>query len=424
MRKMRYNPVSIVSYVFIAAFVLLVLCNDTKSQGTLPSREEMWEIIQKQQQEIEQLKKSLNVVEEEVETTGEMLEQVAEQPLGGGPSWADKTSLGGYGELHYNNLDNQLKGGDDRDQIDFHRFVLYIGHEFNDRIRFFSEVELEHALTFDSNDGDGDEAPGEVELEQAYVDIDINAEQTHTFRAGLFLVPVGILNETHEPPTFYGVERNNVESRIIPSTWWEGGLGVVGEIAPGLNYDVAFTSGLAVGDSYSIRGGRQKVAEAKAEDGAFTGRLKWTRPGIELASTFQFQTDITQERSEGAPEESQATLFEIHGVFEQGPFAFRGLYARWDLDADAAEDIGADEQYGWFIEPSLKLFDYFGVFLRYSQWDNSAGNSDSTDTKELDVGVNWWPHENVVFKFDYQNQDAPAKSSEFDGINLGVGYQF
>ena len=120
-----------------------------------------------------------------------------------------KTVIGGYGELHYNNIE-------DTESIDFHRFVLFFGHEFTESIRFFSEFELEHALS-------GDGKPGEVELEQAYIEMDLT--ESTTLKTGLFLVPVGIINETHEPPTFYGVERNPVEKNIIPATWWEAGAG-------------------------------------------------------------------------------------------------------------------------------------------------------------------------------------------------------
>ena len=411
-----YQIVLLVRSLLSLAFLFLGYRAHSQ-QDSPPSREEMWKIIQQQQ--------------EELEIFGEMLEQVADQPGGKGLSWVDKTSLGGYGELHYNNLTDQA-GSSDRKQIDFHRFVVYIGHEFNERIRFFAEAELEHALT----SGD-DDSPGEVELEQAFIDIDVfEDEQSLTFRSGLFLIPVGILNETHEPPTFYGVERNNVESAVIPSTWWEAGFSVFGDIIPGLRYDLAFTSGLNVNEEYRIRGGRQKVAEAIATDPAYTARLKWSVPGLEIAGTFQYQSDLTQ-NADSAPERSEATLFETHAVIQKGPFGLRALYARWDLDADAAEladgrstpDVtmgggGADVQHGWFIEPSVKLGDYFGVFARYSEWDNGAGDSTNSRTSQVDFGINWWPHDQVVFKIDYQDQEAPGGQTERDGFNIGVGYNF
>ncbi len=124
--------------------------------------------------------------------------------------------------------------------------------------------------------------PGEVEVEQAYVQFDIG-ENTNV-DGGLFLIPVGILNETHEPPTFYGVERNPVEKNIIPTTWWEGGAMLSGHYDSGFSYDVALTSGLDGGTS--IRGGRQKVAKATANNLAATARVKYTGTrGLELAAT-------------------------------------------------------------------------------------------------------------------------------------------
>jgi len=122
-----------------------------------------------------------------------------------GPALAE-TTIGGYGELQYNNLE---ANGTDQKQIDFHRFVLEFGHDFNDHIRFFSEVELEHALVETG-------APGAVELEQAYIQIDL--DDTSSLTTGVFLLPIGIINETHEPTTYYGVERNPVEHDIIPAT--------------------------------------------------------------------------------------------------------------------------------------------------------------------------------------------------------------
>lgn len=402
----------------------------TGQAAETPSPEQMWQIIQQQQQQIEALQKQLADTNQKVEETGErvaetdqkveiageMIEQAGGVSAAAG--WAEKSRIGGYGELHYNNLDSGS-------EIDFHRFVLFFNHEFSDRVRFFSELELEHALA-------GDGAPGEIELEQAYVEFDIS--DRHAAKAGLFLVPVGILNETHEPPTFYGVERNPVERNIIPTTWWEGGAGLRGELAPGFSYDLAMTSGLDMpqsgGNAFRVRNGRQKVAEARGETWAYTGRLKWTGiPGVELAVSAQYQEDVTQ-----GDLDVGATLLEAHADIRRGPFGLRALYARWDLDnADliAAADpaaAGRDEQVGWYVEPSIRgslgqIAGEFGAFLRYNVWDNNAGADGLTEKKQLNAGFNYWPVPDVVLKFDYQQEDN-ANGVDDDGFNLGVGYQF
>ncbi len=373
----------------------------------LPSQEEMWRIIQEQQREIEALKRGQRTTEEKAEAAVEMAEQ-SRQTSSTAASWAERTQIGGYGELHYENLDTD----DGRQkEIDFTRFVLFFGHQFTDRLRFWSELELEHAIS-------GGDEDGEIELEQAYIEYDLTPSQ-HV-RGGMFLIPVGILNETHEPPTFYGVKRNPVERNIIPTTWWAGGAELTGEIAPGWSYNFGVHEGLDT-DSYNIRSGRQKTSNADAHDLASTARVKWNGiAGVELAATLQYQENITQ----GLDNDASAWLYEAHADVQRGPFGLRVLYARWDIDGDGARAVGRDEQDGFYIEPSYKLVPEFGVFARYSQWDNEAGSSSDSEKKQYNAGFNYWPHPDVVLKADYQHQDNEGNVDEEKGVNLGIGYQF
>jgi len=329
--------------------------------------------------------------------------------------WADKTTIGGYGELHYNNLSGK-GGADDKDAIDFHRFVLFFGHEFNDDIRFFSELELEHSIA-------GDGKNGEVELEQAYIDFDLNDQ--HTARAGLFLLPVGIINETHEPPTFYGTERNPVEKNIIPATWWAAGAGSQGELGAGFSYAAYIHSGLNVDGGFKIRSGRQKVSKAKANDLAATARLKYTGiAGLELSVSAQHQQDMGQGLVTGL---ESGNLIETHAIWSTGPFTLKALYAAWDIDGSAVKAAGADKQRGFYLEPSYRISEQFGVFARFNQWDNKAGSNSGAATdsekEQWDIGVNYWPHEDVVIKADYQYQ-SNDNGEEQNGLNIGLGYQF
>ena len=310
-----------------------------------------------------------------------------------GSGWFNNTTLGGYGELHLNlnsNSDNE---------IDFHRWVLFINHRFSDRITLNGEFELEHSLA-------GDGKPGEVELEQAYVDIAFDGG-TH-LKAGLFLLPVGTLNETHEPDSFYGVERNPIEKNIIPTTWWEAGLALNGSTEGGLAWEVAVHSGLNVPASYKIRSGRQKVAEAVAEDAAVTARVTYSGSGFSVGGFAQYQSDITQGR-----DDADATLLGATLDANMGAFRLRGLIASWDIGGAAAKAAGADEQWGYYIEPSYKISDKLGVFARYNEWEDYSGDHDA-----VSIGVNYWPIENVVFKADYTDSDSD------ESFNLGVGYSF
>ena len=352
---------------------------------------------------------ALAVTDAEFNTLKEQFNQLADHVETNTKGNSSNTSIGGYGELHYNNLSNGQ--GTSKKELDLHRFVLFVNHEFNDKIRLFSEFEIEHGLVKDTDDGSNG---GEVEVEQAFVQFDIN-ENTKA-NAGVFLIPVGIINETHEPTTFYGVERNPVEKNIIPATWWEGGAMLSGHYDSGLSYDIALTSGL--NDGTSIRGGRQKAAKATANNLAATARVKYTGiSGLELAGTIQIQDDVTQDSSDNI---DGATLVEAHARWNIADLTLTGLYARWDIDGDGASSTQKDIQDGAYFEASYKLNPKFGVFVRQNEWDN-GGSGDTSET-QTDIGFNYWPHEDVAIKVDYQAQNDIA--GDFDGINIGVGYQF
>ena len=358
------------------------------------------------------LKGQLQNTEQKVTATTAQLE-AASSHASTGAAWAENTRIGGYGELHYNNLEGE-GGASDKNEFDLHRFVLFFGHTFNERTRFFSEVEVEHSIA-------GEGKNGEIELEQAYVEYDLNAN--HRVKGGLFLLPVGLINETHEPPAFYGVERNPIEGNIIPATWWAGGAALSGDLGGGFGYDFAVHEGLATtaAKGYKPRDGRQKTSNAKANDLAYTARLKWTgMPGLELGGSLQYQSGMTQSLDATA---GSATLAEAHAVFTRGPFGLKALYSQWNLDGSGPEALGADKQLGWFIEPSFKLSEQWGVFARYSLWDNAAGDSVDSRKTQIDAGVSFWPHPDVVVKADYQHQDNDDGKNQ-NGFNVGVGYQF
>lgn len=413
---------NLLSLFSLGGLMLAALTTPALSQEP-PSREEMWRTVQEQQKQIRALterlerttekvettEKKVEVTKERIEATGAMVEQVREASSAQ-PGWWQHTRLGGYGELHYN--------GGDKDEVDFHRFVLFLGHDFSDNVRLFSEVELEHSIAGEGKDG-------EIELEQAYIQIDLS--DYHRTNLGLQLIPVGILNQTHEPPTFFGVERNPVETNIIPTTWWEAGAGLSGELWEGVSYDAMIHSGLETpttgGSAFKIRNGRNKVSEASADDGAYTARLRWAGlPGIEFGVTGQYQNDVTQ-----GTLDTDAILFEAHTNIRHGSWGMRALFARWDLDGAEPEALGRDVQEGWYIEPSYRFrtkIGEVGIFARYNEWDNNAGSSVDTKFQQIDFGLNYWPHEDVVLKMDFQIQDSPAGETEDDRVNMGMGFQF
>ena len=398
-----------------ACGVAIAFAANMAASQDMPSPEEMWRIIQAQQAEIDALKQRIGEREAQAEETAQAIEAVVDsmESQSTGTGWWDRTQMGGYGELHYNSPEG--KAG----TLDFHRFVLFFGHDFDTATRMFSELELEHALA-------GDGKPGEVELEQAYIEHDFS--DTLTGRTGVMLLPVGIRNEVHEPPTFYGVERNNVEKNIIPTTWWEGGVGGTVTTAVGLQIDAMVHGGPRCRRTvFSVRSGRQKAANSVLEDPAVTTRIRYTGiPGVELAGTLQYQSDLTQ------GDEASASLIAVHAdlarpISDSMNLGLRALYAGWDIESVDAEAMGRDSQTGWYVEPSVRMLlrgsRSVGLFARYEAWDTKAGNSADTEESQWVVGINYWLHPNAVLKADYVSYDKPG-SDTVRTLNLGVGYQF
>ncbi|TVV42749.1 porin [Thalassolituus sp. C2-1] len=357
------------------------------------------------QKRIEQLEQSMN---ERLNAMADSMDS-AQQSSGA----AKKMHIGGYGEMHYNHLD--VDGTDTR-QIDLHRMVLFFGYDFSDRARFVSEFEVEHTLVSDG-------ARGAVEIEQAYVELDLMSNMQ--FRSGVMLMPVGMINETHEPPTFYGVERPVIETTIIPTTWYSAGISITHQLDNGISYDLMISEGLKTddptynsdADPFDLKSGKQKASFADAFDLAVTGRVVYRgSAGLELAAYAQYQPDLDQSAEISYADD--ATLLGAHVIYQLGDITTKALYARWDLGGDAADAAGKAVQDGGYVEVNYRLNEQWGFFARQSAWSQK----DDMNASQSDAGVNYYPVEGIVFKADIQQQNEDAGNA--DGFNLGMGYMF
>src|SRR5271167_2691970 len=202
-----------------------------------------------EQQQIDQLQQQLQAVQAQLKQLAEQnqvllqkMQQLlpaasapAPPPAVSAPSAATESpfsnfKLWGYGEVYY--ADPTHDG--QKAQADLARAVFGIGYSFDSKTEFNSEYEVEHAVASADD-------PGEFEVEQFYVDRRLN--DAVSVRAGLFLMPFGLLNEHHEPTNYYGVQRNFVETLIIPSTWREGGFNLHGDTDFGLGWNAGLTTG-------------------------------------------------------------------------------------------------------------------------------------------------------------------------------------
>lgn len=381
-------------------------------------------------------KERIQALEEKVDALTDMLESKSETGGADGHHGAtkwDRVHIGGYGEMHY----NQLKGDDiEKRGIDFHRLVLFVGYDFSETARLVTELEIEHAVASASK-------AGEVEVEQAYLEFDFGEARDKHLKTGIILMPVGVVNETHEPATFYGVERPIIETTLLPSTWWAGGVMFSQTMKSGISYDLFLSEGLKTkeGDAFNLKGGKQKTTSeagaggrADAFDLATTARIKYTGvPGLELAAYAQYQPDLDQSAKKNYAD--SATMFGAHAIYQVSDFKMTGLYTQWNLDGDLAKADKKDKQAGGYLELSYRPVEKWGVFVRQSEWEKKQGEKAS----QTDMGVNFWPLPELVFKADVQFMNKyAAPDSDWDkgvggadaivtkatAFNLGMGYQF
>ncbi|MEQ1636765.1 MAG: hypothetical protein ABL903_08725 [Methylococcales bacterium] len=458
---------------------LITLSGSANALEKPQSMEEMWKIIQTQQKQIDAMQSALqtksaqtdkapatetvsqntggdvktlerktDVLSQEVEKLRTNLaipdEVQYKSAYGLGPA-ASKVyqvgkglSIGGYGEANY-----QARVGDKGnsvDNADMERLVLYAGYKFTDHILFNSEIEFEHATT-----GEGDEEKGEVSVEFAALDFFIDPRAN--IRAGLVLMPMGFINQIHEPPFFFGNNRPEVERRIIPSTWREVGLGLFGEILPNLTYTTYVVNGLNAAEfsSDGIREGRGGGSEAKAENFGYVARLDYApeaMPGLSFGGSAFVGNAGQNQTFLGQKPDVFTQLYEGHVQWKYRGLEFRSL-GSWGHINDAAllsaykdETIGS-ESFGWYSELGydvlpLILHDttqYLAPFFRYEHLDTIAKapegyQDDLTKDREIfQVGLHYKPIPNVVIKADYRNFVA-KQGPLADDFNLGFGFIF
>ncbi len=362
-------------------------------------------------------------------------------------------SVGGYGEALLQDFaatsDDGTRTGEDTN-FDFLRAVLYFGYKFNDRIVFNSEIEYEHATT-----GEGAELKGEISLE--FATLDFMTRKEANVRAGLVLLPVGFINEMHEPPTFLGARRPDVERMILPSTWREIGAGGFGDMGP-FSWRAYVVNGLdAEGFSGEdgIREGRQDGSEASARDLAFTARADYNGlPGLLVGASF-FQGDSGQGAEDAAGDviDGRVTLYDVHAQYVSHGFQFRALWT--SVQVDDAGTINTDlllldpndplqvtqgvgsRMLGYYGEVGYDVLSALGEssrqalipfvrLERYNTQDNAAAGFESdgaNDVRLTTYGVAYKPISQLSIKLEFQDYDR-ADGTGTDQINAGIGYLF
>lgn len=377
-----------------------------------------------------------------------------------------KTTLGGYAEAEYV---NPVAGPFAKSHADVHRLVLFVAHGFDDKLSFHSELEVEHVLTelskksttvttIDKVSANGDSvktksgsvltdvsSPGYVAVEQAFVDYRLGT--TAGFRTGLLLVPVGIVNETHEPNTYHGVHRPLYANSFIPTTWRDLGIIAYGNPVEGLHLKGGVMAGLSgsnIGGASGLRSGRQKGGKSNAENLSLVARAEYTLPFAKLGLGSWFGGTSGGDTAIGDGNFDGSVLVVAGDVRAE----YQGLFVRAEggvIELPDAKKLQAvhkknpgERMVGGYVEVAYDVLPLLLPeteqallpFVRYEKIDthfevpsNVVGNPANSQT-QIVTGLTWKPHSQVSFKADYTWLRNETGIGGVDLLKLGVGCSF
>jgi hypothetical protein len=345
------------------------------------------------------------------------------------------TVLTSYGEI---NLNQPIHHKEDA-QADLRRFVIGLQHRFDERTQLVTELEIEHAVSSAAD-------PGEVEIEQGYIERQLTP--VWAARAGLFLIPIGLLNENHEPTSFFGVERNFVETAIIPSTWREGGVQFAGSFDNGVTLQAGASTGFDIGkwDATSTEGAEsplgsihQELALANARDVSLFGAVDWRGiPGLQLGAAL-FSGGASQGK---AAANSRVTLWDVHARWTPGRWDLSALYSRGTISDTAALNlplVGSATLIpasfdGGYLQAAYTVWNHADYalrpFVRWEQFNTARSYADlgpgltpaAAPTRQLmTLGANFQLSPGIVVKADLQKFRDERDS---DRVDLGLGWSF
>jgi len=367
-------------------------------------------------------------------TFNPQLQQNAAQRLLSG-NYGKAVTVGAYGEITY----NQPEG--DNGELDVQRLVLLFGYKFNDKTQFVTELELEHVE--------------EVFVEQAFVNYAVG--DNISLRGGLMLVPMGIINEYHEPTTFNGVERPAVDNAIVPTTWREIGIGVTGRFSEAsIGYQAyifnGFKSTVSDGDdevtgflkgSNGLRGGRQKAIKSTIDSPTFSTKVEYYGlPGLRLGLSGYFgktQAADDVEEIDGANIGISMVGLDARYAYQRftarGQFIYASLSDTEDYNALTGQDLGSALM-GYYGELAYNLLPLtkkqrLFAFARYENYDTHANTdgalqtNDAYNRTDLTTGLSYHIAPGVVIKGDYQFRDNAVDNGDVDNrLNFGIGVWF
>ncbi|WP_320112144.1 hypothetical protein [Draconibacterium orientale] len=359
-----------------------------------------------------------------------------------------KLLIGGYGEVHY----NQPLSGDtyNNGKLDVHRVVMLLGYNFNEKTQFITEIEYEHVK--------------EVYVEQAFLQYKLN--NAINFRGGLMLVPMGIINEYHEPTTFNGVERPLVDNTITPTTWREIGFGITGTILPAsLKYQAYVMNGFngydgsaKLSGAKGMRSGRQKGAESYMSAPNFAGKIEYFGiRGLNLGvSTYLGKTQSTLYNGIDKDDDAAVAMadssvvgismlgldarYSVKGLQLCGQLYYASLSNTDEYNAFTAKDGSMNDvgsaMIGYYAEAAYNVFRTVDTelqltpFVRYeflnthSSVENNIAKNTSYKKTAITTGLTLALTKGAVVKTDIQFVKNAATDTYAKTFSAGIGVMF
>lgn len=338
-------------------------------------------------------------------------------------------TFGGYAEVLYNQPESS------NGEIDVQRLILLFGYKFDDRTQFVTELEFEHVK--------------EIYIEQAFVNYAVS--NSLNVRAGLMLVPMGIISEYHEPTTFNGVERPSIDNKLVPTTWREIGLGVSGRSdALSLRYQVYLfngflshngTDGLIKGEN-GFRSGRQKGAESVFRTPNLSMKVDFYGiNGLRLGLSGYFgKTQAADEVFDTLGSRVGLSMIGLDARYSYRKFTARGQFITssitdaYNYNEFTDKDLGSGMS-GYYIEGAYNLLPIANrqrlfAFVRYENFNTHQSVPSNVDQnlsyhrKEITTGLSYHIAPGAVFKVDYQSKSTGLANSEKGRFNGGVGVWF
>jgi len=420
----------------VAALVVTV----TPVVSVADSNPDLEQKVQQLSSELDRVKTQLDEIKTQNEALAEQQEVTGKQGSG-----ADNLHVSGYGELTYTRPTHQKE----ITKADLARAVVGFGYRFDNKTRFASEFEIEHAVT-------SAEDSGEYEVEQFY--IDHQAMASVAIRGGLFLIPAGLLNATHEPPNYFGVHRNFVETVIIPSTWREGGVAVHGNTDGGFVWDAGITTGMNIanweinqevprfttaddlGDGGPFQETHQELSNANAEHFSQYVALNYSGVAGLTVGGSVFTGNMGKFQSETS--DQRATLWELHSRWTPGKADISAVYAHGSISNTeevnqlypGASNLIPAGFYGGYVQAAYSVWEkdpYRLVpFVRGERFNaatdiKGAAQGEGDDSlpaeRVFTWGANFYLNPLVVVKMDYQTF---KENSDFNRLNFGLGLAF